>query len=54
MAGAEGKAGAEQLLQWWPSEVQRRLRNTCGITKDQFDMLATEWRACCEELAKEA
>jgi recombination protein RecT len=54
MAAAEGMTGAEQLLQWWPSEAQRKLRNTCGITKDQFDMLATEWRARCEELAKEA
>jgi recombination protein RecT len=53
MAAAEGKAGAEQLLQWWPSETQRKLRSACRMPMEQIDALAAEWRARCEELVKE-
>jgi recombination protein RecT len=50
MAAAEGKAGAEQLRQWWPSEAQRKLRSACQMPMEQIDALAAEWRTRCEEL----
>jgi recombination protein RecT len=52
MAAAEGKAGAEQLLQWWPSEAQRKLRSACRMPMEQIDALASEWREHCAQLSK--
>lgn len=55
VAFAEGFIAAalgepKELNDWWNSQAQRRLRNSCGVVRETFDMLAAKVKDKCAAL----